>query len=260
MTFQLTVLGGSAAWPNPDQGCSSYLLNYDGTRILLDCGPDTLQELRRHSRLSDIDAVVISHCHADHILDLVTYRYALVYSEEQPDAPIPLLVPPGGLDILGPLGHVLGSQGESQDDFWADVFDLQEYDPSTGFKLDGLTISFAPTQHFTACFAIRVADSQENAIVYGADTGSIESLIDFAMNARLLIAEATADSHQGIAPEERGHLVPEDAGNWAARASVDRLLLTHLWHERPSSEVVSRAADRFDGPIDVATRGLSIYV
>ena len=260
MTFQLTVLGGSAAWPNPGQGCSAYLLDVDGTRLLLDCGTDTLLELRRHIPLADVDAIIISHCHSDHILDLIAYRYALVYSKEQPEAPIPIWMPPGGAAILEALGKTLGSQGEKTTDFWGDVFRVREYDPDGHLSIDGSTITFAPTQHFTECYAMRVRGASGKSVLYGADTGRIDSLIEFSRSANLLIAEATADSHDGIPKEERGHLIPEEAGEWAARATVGRLLLTHLWHERPPSLVVERAATKFHGLIDVACAGLTLYV
>jgi len=260
MTFQLTVLGGSAAWPNPGQGCSAYLLDIDGNRLLLDCGTDTLLELRRHTPLADVDAIIISHCHSDHILDLIAYRYALVYSKEHLETPIPIWMPPGGTAILEALGHTLGSQGEKTSDFWGDVFRVREYDPDSTLSIDGVTITFAPTQHFTECYAIRATAASGRSVVYGADTGSITSLVEFSRSANLLIAEATADSHDGVPTDERGHLIPEDAGEWAARAEVERLLVTHLWHERPPSVVVERAATKFDGLIDVACAGLTLYV
>lgn len=260
MTLSLTVLGGSAAWPNPGQGCSSYLLEDSGFKLLLDCGPDTLLELRNHTRFSEIAAIVISHCHADHILDLVTLRYALVYSQEQPDHRIPLWAPPGGLQVLEALGNALGSQGEATGDFWRETFDLREYEPDQQLEIGEFQLRFAHTQHFTECYAIRIEEPSGKAIVYGADTGNVEPLIAFASGAELLISEATADTHGDLDLEDRGHLVPEDAGLWAAEAGVGRLLLTHLWYERDAAEVVERAARHYAGHIDVATAGLTIYV
>lgn len=260
MTFRLTVLGGSAASPNPDQGCSSYLLRSSEATLLVDCGPGTLLELRRHIRLDQITAVVISHCHADHILDLVTLRYALVYGAEAPDEPLPIWLPPGGSAVLKALAEALGSQGESVQDFWREAFRLDEYDPYARLTINGIDITFASTQHFTSCYAMRLNASGGTSIVYSADLGRIDGLVDFAAGADLLISEATADDNTGIPLDERGHLTPEDAGHWARLSGVSRLLLSHLWHERPDDVVVERAAGEFSGPIDVAKRGLTLYV
>jgi ribonuclease BN (tRNA processing enzyme) len=260
MSLRLTVLGGSAAWPNPGQGCSSYLVRAGSANILLDCGPDTLLELRRHVALDSLDAIVISHCHADHILDLVTLRYALVYGAEKPATPVPLWLPPDGASILRELGDVLGAQGETAGSFWDTAFVLGQYDPEGTLELAGCRISFAATQHFTRCFAIRLETHDGSTIVYGADTGRIDSLIGFARGAHLLVAEATADSHGDLPVEERGHLTPEDAGEWAERAGVPRLVVTHLWHERPTEVVVQRVASKFKGIVDIAARGATYYV
>jgi ribonuclease BN (tRNA processing enzyme) len=260
MTLRLTVMGGGAAWPNPGQGCSSYLIRSAATTLLLDCGPDTLLELRRHVSLETISAIIISHCHADHILDLVTLRYALVYGMERPGAPIPIWLPPGGVAVLQALGDILGSQGERVDDFWGAAFRLSEYDPDEALDIEGLSVSFARTQHFTPCHAMRLSAPGGPSIVYGADLGRVEHLIEFAAHAGLLVAEATANDNSNVPLEQRGHLTPEDAGRWARLSNVNRLLLSHLWFERPAEQVVARAAGEFPGTIDVATRGLTLYV
>src|SRR5688572_3773852 len=127
MTLSLTVIGGSAAWPNPGQGCSSYLLDNGQQQVLLDCGPDTLHELRKHIDYTDIDAVLISHCHADHILDLVPYRYGLVYGPKRPTRNIPLWLPPGGRQTFTELAEAFGGQGERTEEFWSTVFDIARY-------------------------------------------------------------------------------------------------------------------------------------
>ncbi len=260
MTLRFTVLGGSAAVPNPGQGCSAYLVRDDTTTVLLDCGPDTLLELRKHVDFRGIDAILISHCHADHILDLVTLRYGLVYGPGGPYPPIPLWLPPGGIAIIDALGQALGSQGEDSADFWRESFELVEYDPSASLDIGSLTVRFAATQHFTECYAMRVSAPGGQSLVYGADTGNIEPLVGFAEGAGLLVAEATADDYGELMPEKRGHITPEDAGAWASRARVERLLITHLWHERDPASVVRRAATRFDGPIDIASVGQTLYV
>ena len=68
--MNLTVLGGSAASPNAGMGCAGLLVQTDRTRLVLDLGPGTLQELRRHTDFRMPDAVIVSHMHVDHVLDL----------------------------------------------------------------------------------------------------------------------------------------------------------------------------------------------
>src|SRR5918997_846170 len=96
----LTVLGGSAASPNAGMGCAGLLVQTDRTRLALDLGPGTLQELRRHADFRALDAVVVSHMHVDHVLDLLALRHALAYNPVPAPAPVPVWLPPGGIAIL----------------------------------------------------------------------------------------------------------------------------------------------------------------
>ena len=74
--MQLTVLGRSPARPNPGEACAGYLVEGGGSRILLDVGPGIVAQLLRRNTPDELDAVVISHMHTDHCLDLVTLRYS----------------------------------------------------------------------------------------------------------------------------------------------------------------------------------------
>lgn len=258
--LRVTTLGGAAAWPNPGQGCSSYLVQSDSTRILLDCGPNTLLELRKHINWTEIDAIVISHCHSDHILDLVPYRYGLVYSSSRRESMLPVWLPPGGEVVLDGIAAALAGGGERFEDFWRSVFRLENYDPDGSVQVGDLRLTFHRTQHFIRCFAIKVEASSGATVLYGADTGAIDPLIDFARDCDLLIAEGTSETNEGVAESERGHITPEDAGRWASESHARSLLMTHLWCERSDSEVIARVRQHYDGPLEVARPGLTIDV
>jgi ribonuclease BN (tRNA processing enzyme) len=107
---------------------------------------------------------------------------------------------------------------------------------------------------------MRVTDEFGRSIVYGADTGTIEPLIDFAAGADILIAEATLDEDDTTPPDKRGHLTPSLAGQLASKCGVETLVLTHLWAERPTEDVVRDASAAFSGRIEVARPGLRIDV
>ena len=71
--MQITVLGKSPSWQDAGGACSGYLVADGDTRLLLDCGNGVFAKLREHLQYTDIDAVLVSHLHADHILDLIPY-------------------------------------------------------------------------------------------------------------------------------------------------------------------------------------------
>ena len=128
MSVTVTVLGGSAASVGTGQGCAGYLVAMSGTSLVLDLGPGTLQELRKHTDFRALDAVVISHLHVDHMLDVVAMRFALAYNPVKPAALVALWLPPGGIALLQRLGEAFDFEGDATT-FFSRVFDVREYDP-----------------------------------------------------------------------------------------------------------------------------------
>lgn len=256
--MRLTVLGGAAACPNPDQGCSSYLVESDGSQILLDCGSDTLSTLRSVTDFRSIGAIVISHTHSDHTLDLVPYRYGLKYAPGGPSHPIPLWMPPGGMHFLHGLAEAFATGTEESGSFF-DVFSAQEYEPNRPAEIGPFTIRFQRTRHFIPCWAIRL-EVDGGSLVYLADTGTDEALIDFARDADLLICEGThINLPTSEPPEPAGHLTARQAGEIAAAAGVHKLLLTHVWAELGFDRYRQEAESVFS-PVIIAQPKLVIEV
>lgn len=258
MSIELTCLGGAAAWPNPGQGCSSYLVRSGETSVLMDAGPDTYLELRKHTDVRQISAIVISHCHSDHILDLIPYRYGLVYGHLKHLDRIPLWLPPGGTAILNALASALGGHGEAVKGFWDAVFCIEEYDPGGVLEFDRMSMTFARTVHPAECYALRIDHAEGASLCYTADTGTIESVRDLATNADILISEATMPEEETRPGSETGHLKPSEAGELARHAAAGTLVLSHLWSERPDQDVLHAAGRSFKGKMMIAKPGLVV--
>ena len=95
----LTVLGSCGAWPEDGRACAGFLLKYDGFRVVLDLGYAALPRVPEHAPQGEVDAVVVTHQHPDHCVDLSTLARVRYY--EAPDAPpIPLHCAQGVLDVL----------------------------------------------------------------------------------------------------------------------------------------------------------------
>ncbi len=124
---RLIVAGSSSSIPRPDRACSSYLVDDGETPIVLDLGTGAFSRLRRHVDYDRLGAVVISHMHADHFIDLIPLRYALRYGGRPRATKLPVYLPPGGLAMLRALVSAFPQEGG---DFLGDVFELAEYEPS----------------------------------------------------------------------------------------------------------------------------------
>ena len=140
--MRITVLGKSPSWQDADGACSGYLIEDEGISVLLDCGNGVFSKLRRFRDYTTVDAVLISHLHADHFLDLVPYSYALTYAPRQQPVPVdrwPGTDNPARPVLYAPLGagevfrRVVGAWGN--DDLVEKAFDLREYDGSEHLEL-----------------------------------------------------------------------------------------------------------------------------
>ena len=98
--MRLTIIGCSGSFPGPESPASSYLLEAEGFRLVLDLGNGALGVLQRHADLYDIDAVALSHLHADHCLDMCGYWVARRYAPGGPQPAIPVHAPDGAAQRL----------------------------------------------------------------------------------------------------------------------------------------------------------------
>lgn len=259
MTTTLTVLGGSAASVGSGQGCAGYLVSTETTDVVLDLGPGTLQELRKHTDFRALDAVVLSHLHLDHLLDIVALRFSLAYNPVKPGRRTPLWLPPGGLVYFARLGAALDA--DDPDSFFSDVFDPAEYDPGGSIQIGDVIFTFAPTVHFIPCWAIRAHPMGDSGdLVYTADTGPAADLDGFARGARIVIAEATTPTGAAdVTPfTARGHLTAVEAAGMARDAGAAILALTHMFEENNPTAALAEAATVFAGEIVHAQPGARV--
>lgn len=263
--MKLTVLGKSPAWQDADGACSGYLVTEGDTAVLLDCGNGVFGKLRKYHDYVDVDAVVISHLHADHFADLIPYGFALRFAPRQQPVPIDpwpgttnparprLYGPPGSTEFLDDLDSTwsLGRHFEQ-------AFELYEYEPDEPIEIGPLTVSFQEVPHYVTTFAMDVTGSSGGRITYGADCRPNDALVEIARDTDLLIAESTLPRPErtGI----RGHLTPGEAGEHARKAGAKKLMLTHISDELDPAWAAAEAGKTFDGPIEVAAEGLELEV
>jgi ribonuclease BN (tRNA processing enzyme) len=257
--MSITILGGSAAGGNSGAGCAGYVVKSNQTTIVLDFGPGTLLELRRHADFRGLAGIVVSHLHADHVLDLVALRYALAYNPIAPKGLIPLWMPPGGISFLESVADAFADAGEERA-FFPSTFNVAEYDPGSTLTIGDITIRFARTVHYRPCWAMRLSrqDAPGSDLLYTADTGPAANLEGFGGGCRIVLSEATLVKDSGELLETRGHLTATEAGTLAACVGAETLILTHLWEENGFDGQRERASLTFAGNIEIARPGLAI--
>ncbi len=244
--MRLTVVGCSGSLPGPDSAASCYLLEAEGFRLLVDLGNGALGALQRYVPLTGVDAVCLSHLHADHCVDLYSYSIARTYSPAGPQPPIPVYGPPGTAERIsllhGPGGDDLGVMKR---------FEFRTLAPGQ-LTVGPFEVRLAHVNHPVETFAFRFAQGGRS-LVYTGDTGQTEAVPALAAGADVLLSEAAFLDGPGLPADV--HLTARQAAGYAARAGVGRLVLTHLqpWISRDDARAEAAAA--FSGHLDVASAG-----
>ena len=215
--MRLTVVGCSGSAPGPASPASCYLVEQDGYRLLLDLGSGAFGALQALADPAAVDAVYLSHLHADHCLDVVPYVVWHRYSGRSAGKPVPLYAPVGADRRLALAYDQDGGP-------ISDVFDVMAVGPGE-WELGPFRVTTARTAHPVECYAVRLS-AGGRSLVYTGDTGPCPAVVELARGADVLLAEAAHPDEPGL--PDGLHLTGRQAGEHAAAAGVGRLLVTHV--------------------------------
>ncbi|BCB75228.1 MBL fold metallo-hydrolase [Phytohabitans flavus] len=219
-------------------------MEWDGFRLVLDLGYATLPRLLAHCPDGAVDAVVITHEHPDHCIDLHGLFRMRLYGGGD-GSRVPLYCTPGVLTRLGGL--------EPDVDLRA-VFDVHEL-PGT-YRAGPFELSGVLLPHYVPNAGVRLQNDQV-VLAYTGDTGPDPLLAELGRDSDLFIVEATDRKGE---PQQlhRNLLASEEAGHWAAQAGARRLMLTHFWpgNDRAASAAAARSA--FGGEVIIADEDLVV--
>ncbi len=264
--MRLTIVGCSGSLPGPESAASCYLVEApDATgrvwRVLLDLGSGAFGPLHRHGDPRAIDAVLLSHLHPDHCLDLTALYVSLRYA---PGDRVP-----GPVAVWGPAG-VAERIHRAHDPLSADhgVSDLEDYlafaqwQPGRAVTLGPLTVMAEPVRHPVEAYGLRLTwhppdGAPEVVLGYSGDTDECDGLDDVAVGADVLLCEAACAED---APVAGVHLTGRQAGRAAARGGVGRLVLTHVPPWNDPMQTLAGAAGEYSGPIDLAHPGMVLQL
>jgi ribonuclease BN (tRNA processing enzyme) len=253
---RLTVVGCAGSFPGPDSAASCYLVEADDAdgrtwRVLLDLGNGALGPLQRYLRPADVDAVLLSHLHPDHCLDLCGLYVALRYA---PDGP-----PAGRIPVHGPAGtarRLAEAYGREEGDELRGVFDVREWSEGEPVAVGPLTVVPMLVDHPVEAYGLRVEHRQAGrtaVLAYSGDTDACPALVRLAKGADVLLAEAAFTEGRDIT--RHVHLTGLRAGQVAADAAVSRLLLTHLPVWTDPATALAEARSAFAGDVEVVRSG-----
>ncbi|MGV9323602.1 MBL fold metallo-hydrolase [Streptosporangium sandarakinum] len=244
--MKVTIVGCSGSFPGPDSPSSCYLLEAEGFRMLLDFGNGSLGALQRHIGLYDVDAICLSHLHADHCLDMCSYHVVRTYSPKGPHPRVPVHAPADAPRRLARAYDMPAEPGMETS------FDFAPLAPGT-FEVGPFRVTAAPMNHPVETYGFRVSYGGRS-VAYSADTGETDELVRLAAGADLLLCEASFPDVPGLPADL--HLTGRQAAEHAARAEAGTLVLTHLvpWHD-PARILDDASRAGFPGRMELARSG-----
>jgi ribonuclease BN (tRNA processing enzyme) len=236
--LKLTVIGFWGGYPKQNGASSGYLLEHEDFKLLIDCGSGVLAKMQNIIKPEELDAVLISHYHPDHIADIGVLQHARLIQ-----------------GFLGKSFPTLPIYGHSYDETEFAKLTYKEitkgiaYSPNEVLTVGPFQVSFLKTDHPVPCYAMRI-EVNGKLLVYTGDSSFKEEFIEFGKDADLLLCECNFYQHQNGKPA--GHMNSVDAGKFAASAGVKQLILTHLPHYGDISKLISEASSEYTGIIKLA--------
>ena len=238
MGLTVTVLGSSGTCSGVDNDCSGFLVRSATTTVMLDAGPGTFANLQRHVHPSQLDALLISHSHPDHWLDLPMIRNALRYVFRVDG--VPLYTTQETLDFA----HEVSSE-----DGLGSTFVPQVISDGSEVRIGDLTVRCSRTDHPVETLAVRI-DHDGRSFAYTSDTGPAWSLAELGTGIDLAISEATY--LEGSEEATPVHLSALQAGKLARAAGVGRLVISHVLPTGSPAATAAEAGDAYGAPVEVA--------
>jgi len=247
--MEIVVLGSGTSVPLADRASPSFAIFIEDQFLLMDIGPGTVRQLAIAGlKYQDVGYIIISHFHPDHTADLIHFFFATRYPPIlDKRKPFTIIAPEGFNRFLTLLKKPYGTWL----DLPAGLMKIEELrvEKKDNREFDKFRILSAPVYHTPQSIGFRIEDNSGRAIVYSADTGYCEEIVDLATGADLLILEASFPDGEEMA----GHLTPSEAGNIATQSGAKRLVLTHFYPECLRTDIEAQCRKTYQGDLLLAT-------
>ncbi len=239
--MKVTVIGCSGSFPGKNQATSGYLVESGEYSVLIDCGSGVLSTVQNYIDLNKIDAVILSHYHADHISDIYCFQYQVA-------AAYKLGMRKKTLDI-----YVHNSDAKFQELTYKNFCIAKPIDPNSKINFGDLSITFQWMNHVSSCLGMRL-EEKGKVFSYSADTEWGDGVLQISQNADVFLCECSLFNKQK--GQIKGHLSAGEAGKIAANSNIKKLVLTHLPQYGDINELVREAKEEFSGEVIKAKTGM----
>ena len=230
--MKVTILGNNGLFPSAGGACSGYLITEGDKKLLIDCGNGVLSNLQKFLPIEELDAIILTHLHSDHMSDMMVLRYAVQIKMNRGlgNKPIEVYAPSepqeeySRIDIPG-------------------IFNLKPVTPELVLNFGDMKLEFKEMVHPVKSYAVSII-SNGKKFVFSGDTSWNDFIIEFSKDADLVMLDAgllSKDKKSDNVP----HLTAKECGIVAQKANARKLLLTHFWPEDDVSNHIREAGENF---------------
>ena len=251
--MEIILLGTGAAWPDAYRCAPAFLLKFNNTPFLIDCGGGTNHQLMKaECPPSQIKHIFFTHMHIDHCVEFPSLVFGAYLTGKK-----------DGFDVYGPQGtkHFTKSIFDDTYDFAQPMMkrlrnkdieiNAKEVEQGTFFEDSGVSVEAIPVKHGIPSLAFKFT-AGEKSVVFSGDTAPCENIIEISKNADLLIIECSFPEEVGSKP---GHCIPSEVADIALKANVRKLILTHLFPNcrGKEQEMINTVKKSFSGPVQIGS-------
>jgi len=242
--MELIILGSGTCVPSLTRGSPASVIRTQDATLLIDSGSGTLERLLKVGiTINDVDMILYTHAHPDHVADLVPFLFACQYDCKPRRRDLTIIAGRGFSTYFQKLLNLYGNWIQS------DLFSahLKESEDET-HDFPGFRVMTKPMAHLPESIAFRVETEDGKSIVLSGDTDYNANLVTLAADTDLLVLESAFPDEKKV----KGHLSPSVAGRIASESRCKRLVLTHLYPICEAFDIKSQCAGAYEGPVEIA--------
>ncbi|PFG07138.1 MBL fold metallo-hydrolase [Bacillus sp. es.034] len=244
--MKLTVIGQWGGYPKAGEASTGYLLESNGFKLLIDCGSGVLSQLQHHTEATELDAVLLSHYHPDHVADIGVLQHALLiqYFLGKYKGTLPVYAhreDPQGFNALT----------------YKNLMTAHEYTEDSSLSIGPFTVTFVKSKHPVPCYGMRI-EADGKSLFYTADSAFREEFISFGQDADMLLCEC--NFYGEMDASNAGHMTSLDAGKLAQKTGARNLILTHLPHFGDLEQLIIEAKTIYRGNVSLAKKDMVVEI
>ncbi len=241
---EVIVLGSGTGIPSLRRGSPGLLLLSDSAKILIDSGPGALRKMLEIGvTYRDIDMILYTHIHPDHISDLVPILFACKYAELPREKDVLVVGGPGFRSYFEKLENLYGQWIEAQ----SYELTIKEISQEPIFYRNLKVLSKAMA-HISESVGYRIELNDGKSITISGDTDYCQNIVDLAFEVDLLVLECSFPDGRKV----EGHLTPSLAGRIASESHCRKLMLYHLYPICEQYDILMQCKQAYQGEVLVA--------